>query len=99
MKFFYCASGPEGDPVLLISPSIVEADIQDIKRNARLKTFARGDIIPGVDGLVFSIDADIKNLLEIDLKRFFSKKVSALQNARVISRASANTARQILHSK
>ena len=89
MKFFYCASGPEGDPVLLISPTIVEEEIQDIKRNARLKTFARGDVIPSADGLVFSTDGDVMNLLEVDLKRFFSKKVSALQNARVISRSGA----------
>ena len=89
MKFFYCASGPEGDPVLLISPSIVEEEIQDIKRNARLKTFAHGDVIPSANGLVFSIDGDIKNLLEVDLKRYFSKKVSALQSARVISSVAA----------
>ena len=96
MKFFYCASGPEGDPVLLISPTIAEEEVQDIKRHARLKKFARGEVIPSADGLVFSIDGDVASFLEIDLKRYFAKKVSALQNARVISRSGAVSTNHIV---
>jgi len=85
VKFFYCASGPEGDPVLVIRQSLPEEDIRTLKQNARLKTFAHGDVIPSNNGLLFKLSGHIGEMLEIDLKRFFSKKVSALQNARVVS--------------
>lgn len=91
MKFFYCASGPEGEPVLVIRPFLQEDDIHTLKVGARQKTFACGDVISGADGLIFESDDDATRLLELDLKRYFSKKVSALQNARVITRAHTNT--------
>jgi hypothetical protein len=85
MQFFYCASGPEGDPVLVIRRLLPEDDIRDIKKNARLKTFARGHVFTGAHGLVFELDGDAGDMLEVDLKRFFCKKVSALQSARVVA--------------
>ncbi|MEL6349119.1 MAG: hypothetical protein AAFV53_38800 [Myxococcota bacterium] len=84
MKFFYCAAGPEGEPVLMIRPQIREDVVQDIKHRAQQKVFAQGVVIGDARGLIFQTEFDIGEQLEQDLQRVFSKKVSALQNARVV---------------
>lgn len=73
--------------MLVIRPSIEEDDIRALKQSARRQAFARGQVIPGADGLVFESSTGDSELLEQDLKRYFSKKVSALQNARVTTRS------------
>lgn len=78
--------------MLVIRPSLREEDISVLQKNAQRKTFARGEVINSAHGLVFESNSDdASHLLEQDLKRYFCKKVSALQNARVTTRKQRHT--------
>ncbi len=85
MKFFYCVSGPNGKPVLMIGSTIKTSTIDDLQQNAQQKIFARGEVHSDSHGLIFMAEPEVGRQLEQDLHNFFSRKVTALQSARVVS--------------
>ena len=96
MKFFYCKAGPEGDPVLMIGADLDGQRVEELEQFA--DTCAHGELITGSKGIIFQIEEDdltgpTAGALEDDIRRYFSRKVSALQNARVVSAANIKTGR------
>jgi len=71
---------------LVVRPKLEEETIRKFKRHAQGKTFARGEVINAAGELIFTVDAAIADQFEQDIRGYFSKKVSALQNARVVFR-------------
>jgi hypothetical protein len=70
--------------------------VEELEQTA--DTYARGKLITGSRGLIFQIEEDdltapTAGELEDDIRHFFSRKVSALQNARVVSSATEKTGR------
>ena len=62
------------------------------------ETCARGELITGSKGIIFQIEEDDLSeppvvALQDDIHRYFSRKVSALQNARVVASANIKTGR------
>ena len=86
LKFFYCEAGPTGEPILMIRPHLEEQELHTLKKQLRTATFTRGDVRSADGQLVFEVEPAFASRLTADLRRFFSKKVSALQSARVIAR-------------
>ena len=84
MKFFYCEAGPDGNPVLMIGPKLEDGAIRDLQHGAGGKS-ASGEVIPTPRGLLFQVDPGVRAELEHDLKHYFSRKVAALEAARVVS--------------
>jgi len=60
--------------------------------------FARGELITGSKGLIFQVEHDDLSDLDIDdlqhdIQNYFSRKVSALKSARVVTRVTSHTGR------
>ena len=85
LKFFYCKDGPDGDPVLMIGAELDDARVEELERRAE-GCCAQGELVAGSQGLIFEVEPDAALDLERDIKDFFSRKVSALQSARVVSK-------------
>ena len=83
MKFFYCRDGPDGDPVLMIGSEINDERLEELQNSGPC---SHGELISGNKGLIFEIEPSAAGDLERDLRGFFSRKVSALHNARVVSK-------------
>ncbi|MFT5684012.1 MAG: hypothetical protein ACI8RZ_004953 [Myxococcota bacterium] len=96
MKFFYCKDASGGDPVLMIGEDLDSKQIEELE--SRSERCARGELISGSKGLIFQIEQDdLSELsvdeLEYDIHHYFSRKVSALKSARVVSRSSTPSGR------
>ncbi len=96
MKFFYCRDSSGGDPVLMIGKDLSSEQVEELE--SRAERSARGELITGSKGLIFEVEHDDLSELEIDdlehdIQNYFSRKVSALKSARVVSRGASRSGR------
>lgn len=96
MKFFYSKDSSGGDPVLMVGKDLSSAQLEALESCS--ERFARGELITGSKGLIFQVEHDDLSDLDIDdlqhdIQNYFSRKVSALKSARVVTRVTSHTGR------
>ncbi|MEL6349428.1 MAG: hypothetical protein AAFV53_40370 [Myxococcota bacterium] len=82
VSFFYCRSGPDGEPVLLVGPRI-QADSKPIIARARVKKFIRGKLAYEDGAYVFKADRPGDSKFKKHLKEKFGKDHPPLKRAQV----------------
>mgnify|MGYP006216347371 CR=1 FL=1 len=89
LKFFYCKGGAAKEPVLMIGPDLDQQQVEELESHAA--HCAHGQLINGSKGLIFQVEGETCcaqgsiGELERDIQGYFSRKVSALQNAKVVA--------------
>jgi hypothetical protein len=96
LRFFYCKDSSGGDPVLMIGEELDHRRLEELE--SRADHSARGELITGRSGLIFQVEEDdlsdvCMDELEHDIHNYFSRKVTALKSARVVSRPCTRSGR------